>query len=113
LPGYMGPCRYCGELVPPDSNTCPLCGKWNPVDELRCPKCRSPIKGGWKACSGCGQRLEVVCPACGKSTFFGDHCTFCGGRLMVTCQQRKCGFEQPPLSEQCLKCGKPISGGRK
>ncbi|MDW5563132.1 MAG: zinc ribbon domain-containing protein [Methanomassiliicoccus sp.] len=113
MPGYMKPCRYCGELVPPDSNSCPICGKWNPVDEIRCPKCRSPIKEGWKGCAHCGQSLTVSCPACGKDTFFGDHCQQCGARLMVKCQQRKCGFEQPPLGPICSKCGKPISGGKK
>ncbi len=95
MPGYMKPCRYCGELVPPDSNACPICGKWNPVDELRCPKCRSPIKEGWKICAGCGQSLSVACPSCGKTTFFGDHCQHCEARLIVKCQQKRCGFEQP------------------
>jgi RNA polymerase subunit RPABC4/transcription elongation factor Spt4 len=113
MPGYMKPCRYCGELVPPDSNDCPVCGKHNPVDELRCPKCRSPIKEGWKVCSGCGQSLTVVCPYCAKPTFFGDHCQNCQARLVVKCLQKKCGFEQPPLGPICIKCKKPISGAKK
>lgn len=106
MPGYMKPCRYCGQLVPPDSNACPACGKWNPVDELRCPQCRSPIKEGWKACSHCGFALSVICPQCGKVTFFGDHCQFCQARLMVACP--KCGMEQPPVGNKCKKCGRPI-----
>lgn len=109
----MKPCRYCDQLVPPDSSACPMCGKWNPVDELRCPKCRSPVKEGWKACSRCGTSLEVICPTCGKATFFGDHCSACGARLMVKCPHRKCGHEQPPLGPNCIKCGKPLSGDKK
>lgn len=113
MPGYMLPCRYCDQLVPPDAEVCPQCGRWNPVDELRCPRCRSPIMEGWKACSRCGQSLTVTCPFCNQVTFFGDHCSHCDARLTVRCLQKKCGFEQPPLGTICVKCGKPISGGKR
>jgi hypothetical protein len=32
---------------------------------------------------------------------------------MVKCQQKRCGFEQPPLGPMCSICGKPISGAKK
>lgn len=82
MPGYMHPCRYCGALVPPDANVCPACGKTNPAGPLRCPQCRSPIRKAWVACSHCGLSLTILCPSCGKSTFFGDHCDHCGARLV-------------------------------
>ncbi len=113
MPGYMQPCRHCDQLVPPDSEACPFCGKWNPLGDFRCPKCRSPVKEDWKLCANCGLRLVTICNACGKDTFFGDYCQHCGSRLTVKCQQRRCGFEQPPLGPLCAKCGKPISGGKK
>nr|HPZ65539.1 hypothetical protein [Bacillota bacterium] len=65
MPGYMIPCRYCQQLVPPDANTCPACGKVNPV-QARCPKCAHPIRKGWVACSSCGLSLEITCPFCGQ-----------------------------------------------
>jgi len=107
MPGYKHPCRYCNQLVPPDANVCPLCGKVNPLG-LRCPKCRSPIKQAWKNCSNCGLLLEVACPKCGRTTFFGDYCQNCEARLTVFCPNPKCRAEQPPLGGNCLKCGKPL-----
>jgi len=94
-------------LAPADANACPACGKVNPYGDLKCPKCRSSIKEGWKACAGCGLKLEVPCPACGKTVFFGDYCS-CGARLTVICGA--CGKEQPPLSQNCSKCGKALKG---
>ena len=83
MPGYKQPCRYCGQLVPPDSQVCPLCGKVNPLGPLRCPKCRNPIEQEWKNCSNCGLVLETVCPQCGQKTFFADYCEKCGARLVI------------------------------
>ncbi|HEX3049004.1 MAG TPA: zinc ribbon domain-containing protein [Bacillota bacterium] len=106
MPGYQHPCRYCDQLIPPDSNTCPLCGKVNPLGPLRCQKCRVPIQKGWKSCPGCGLTLETNCPHCGEKTFFGDYCDHCGKELKITCP--KCGTKQAPLSECCLQCKKPL-----
>jgi RNA polymerase subunit RPABC4/transcription elongation factor Spt4 len=108
MPGYKLPCRYCDNIIPPDSSICPICGKVNPVGPLRCPKCRSPIQKDWKACSSCGLSLEIPCPKCQKTTFFGDYCQFCGSQIVVTCPNRKCQTVQPPIGNKCIKCGKPL-----
>jgi hypothetical protein len=107
MPGYMQPCRYCEKLVPPDANVCPVCGKVNPL-QARCPKCAHPLRQGWAACPSCGLSLQVVCPFCGKTGYFGDYCEHCSRRLLVTCPNRKCRAEQPPLGKTCIKCGKPM-----
>jgi len=104
--GYKHPCKYCGKLIPPDSAACPYCEKVNPLGPFRCPKCHEPIEKDWKVCSKCNLNLRIVCPYCGKVTFFGDHCQDCGARLLVTCPS--CGQEQPPLEDNCIKCDKPL-----
>jgi len=108
VPGYKHPCRYCGGLIPADSNMCPLCGKVGPLGPLRCPKCRSPIQQGWTNCSDCGIPLTTECPQCGESTFFGDYCEHCDARLVVVCSNHKCKKEQPPIQETCIECGKSL-----
>ncbi len=108
MPGYKHPCRYCDNLVESDANVCPFCGKVNPVGPLRCPKCRNPIERTHKNCSHCGLLLEINCPYCNKKTFFGDYCEHCDKRLIVVCKNPKCKEEQPPISENCIKCGKPL-----
>ncbi|MCX6737387.1 MAG: zinc ribbon domain-containing protein [Candidatus Parcubacteria bacterium] len=100
--GYQHPCKYCSVLIPPNSIVCPLCGKSNPLGPSRCPKCHDTVEKDWQACSHCGQNLRIVCPKCGKITFFGDYCEDCGERLLITCPH--CGQEQPPLSNKCIKC---------
>jgi RNA polymerase subunit RPABC4/transcription elongation factor Spt4 len=107
MAGYKHPCRYCGKLIPPESNVCPICGRRNPLS-LRCPKCKSPIEKGWKSCSDCGLSLEIICPSCGKPTFFGDYCDVCDAPLTVICPNPKCRTEQPPLGDKCIKCHKPL-----
>ena len=102
--GYKHPCKYCGKLIPPNSTVCPLCGKMNPLGPYRCPKCHEPVEKDWQVCSHCGQNLRIVCPKCGKVTFFGDYCEDCSTRLLVICPH--CGQEQPPLGDKCIKCGK-------
>lgn len=104
--GYKHPCRYCEKLIPPDSEVCPFCGKENPLGPMRCPKCHSPVEKDWQTCSHCGLNLRIVCPYCGKTTFFGDYCEDCGKKLTVICPS--CQFEQPPISDKCIKCGKPL-----
>jgi hypothetical protein len=104
--GYKHPCRYCEKLIPPDSSVCPFCGKENPLGPLRCPKCHNPVEKIWKTCSHCGLNLRIVCPYCGKTTFFSDYCEDCGKQLIVTCPH--CKFEQPPVSGKCIKCGKSL-----
>ncbi|MDD5032484.1 MAG: hypothetical protein PHR36_05630, partial [Patescibacteria group bacterium] len=79
----------------------------NPLGPSRCPKCHTPIEKDWKVCSNCDLNLRIVCPFCGKTTFFGEHCEDCGARLLVTCPN--CDQEQPPLSDNCIKCGKPLT----
>lgn len=101
--GYKHPCKYCGKLIPPNSIACPFCEKTNPLGPDRCPKCHEPIDRQWKVCAKCNQNLRIVCPFCGKITFFGDHCEDCSARLLVTCPN--CGQEQPPIGEDCIKCG--------
>ncbi|HOD96892.1 MAG: zinc ribbon domain-containing protein [Candidatus Paceibacterota bacterium] len=104
--GYQHPCKYCGKLIPPNSAICPFCGKANPLGPYRCPKCHEPIEKEWQVCPNCNQNLRIVCPHCGKITFFGDHCEDCGARLFVKCPH--CGQEQPPLTDNCIKCGNPL-----
>jgi ribosomal protein L40E len=108
MAGYKQPCRYCSELIAPESNVCPICGRVSPLGSPRCPKCRNPVQEGWVACSHCGLTLKTTCPQCGNETFFGDYCQSCDARLMVVCPHRKCGAEQPPLADTCIKCGKPM-----
>lgn len=108
--GYKVPCRYCQELISPDANVCPLCGKVNPAGSPRCPQCRNPLKKEWQKCEHCGLELQVSCPKCGQKTFFDDYCAACGARLTVVCP--KCKTEQPPLGDNCAKCGKPLKGGK-
>ncbi|MFA4844320.1 MAG: hypothetical protein WC632_05140 [Candidatus Margulisiibacteriota bacterium] len=108
--GYKVPCRYCHELVSSDAKVCPLCGKVNPAGSPRCPKCLNPVKPNWKNCEGCGLKLETACPKCAQPTFFGDYCDKCGARLTVVCA--KCRTEQPPLGDNCVKCGQPLQGGK-
>lgn len=108
MAGYKHPCRYCDKLIPPESKVCPFCGKVNPLGQFRCPKCRNPVQKDWKRCSNCGLSLEIICPVCGKETFFGDYCEQCDARLVVVCPDKKCREEQPPIGEKCIKCGKPL-----
>ncbi|MFH0748766.1 MAG: zinc ribbon domain-containing protein [Candidatus Bathyarchaeota archaeon] len=105
MSSYKKPCKYCGQLVPPNSNVCPLCGKVNPL-ENRCPKCRALIQTTWLSCGSCGLSLRIKCPKCGKDTFFGDYCENCGNRLTVECN--KCHTTQAPINNKCIKCGKPL-----
>jgi len=108
MAGYNHPCRHCGVLIPPDSNTCPMCGKVNPLS-IRCPQCHSPVQKTWQACNSCGLKLHITCPACQETIFFDDYCQKCGARLAVTCPNPKCRFEQPILGPTCKKCGKPLN----
>jgi len=105
---YKKPCEKCGELVPPDANVCPFCGRQNPTGPQRCPKCRSPVEQGWKVCSNCGFALAYTCPKCGKPTFPANFCDSCGAKLTVVCPNKKCGFEQFPTGDTCIKCGKKL-----
>lgn len=109
MPGYKHPCRYCGELAPPDANVCPFCGKVNPKGPTRCPRCRNPIRKEHRACSGCGLDLRVICFECMNETFFGDYCEHCGTRLLVVCPNKKCGAEQPPIGPTCVECGETLT----
>jgi len=104
--GYKHLCKYCEKLIPPDSMTCPYCEKVNPLGPFRCPKCHEPIEKDWKVCPKCNLGLRILCPYCGKVTFFGDHCEDCGARLLVTCPN--CEQEQPPIGDNCIKCGKAL-----
>lgn len=109
--GYKHACKYCGKLIPPDSTACPYCEKVNPLGPFRCPKCHEPIEKDFKMCPKCKLNLRIVCPFCEKTTFFGEHCEDCGTRLMVTCPN--CGQEQPPISDKCIKCEKPLFPSKK
>jgi len=111
MSGYKHLCRYCNKLIPSESNVCPLCGKVNPLGPMRCPKCKNPIQKDWKKCNNCGLSLEIVCPKCGKTTFFGDYCDNCDTRLVVICPNPKCKTEQPPIGDKCIKCGKLLKQG--
>ncbi|MDD5569129.1 MAG: DUF5684 domain-containing protein [Candidatus Pacebacteria bacterium] len=104
--GYKHACKYCDKLIPPNSSACPYCEKVNPLGPSRCPKCHEPIEKDFKVCPNCNTNLRIVCPFCNKTTFFGEHCEDCGERLLVKCP--KCGQEQPPLGDTCIKCGKPL-----
>jgi RNA polymerase subunit RPABC4/transcription elongation factor Spt4 len=104
--GYKHPCKYCNQLIPPNSNVCPLCGKVNPLGPYRCPKCRAPIEKNWKACSRCGLALEITCPSCKKTTFFGDYCQHCDAPLWTEC--KNCHKVQPITNEKCVNCGKKL-----
>ncbi len=106
MPGFKHPCNYCKTYIAAESNFCPACGRDNPLGPLRCPKCRAAIEQGWVRCSNCGLMLNVTCPQCQKATFLGEYCQQCGVELAVVCQ--KCKTKQPPLSENCLQCGKPL-----
>ncbi|MFZ3054542.1 MAG: DUF5684 domain-containing protein [Minisyncoccales bacterium] len=109
--GYKHLCKYCDKLIPPDSVVCPFCEKVNPLGPSRCPKCHEPIEKEWKVCSKCNLNLRIICPFCGKTTFFGEHCEDCGARLMVICPN--CNQEQPPLGDNCMKCGKSLTSKEK
>jgi len=104
--GYKHPCKYCQEMISPDSAVCPFCSKEGPLGPDRCPKCHDPIEKKWKSCAHCGLNLRIVCPFCGKVTFFGGYCEDCGKKMVVNCPY--CQFEQPPLGDKCIKCGQPL-----
>lgn len=104
--GYKHPCKYCDKLIPPNSTVCPFCQKVNPLGPFRCPKCHEPIEREWNTCSRCSQNLKITCPYCQKITFFGDYCDNCGKRLLIICPN--CGQEQPPISDNCIKCQTPF-----
>ncbi len=108
MPGYQRPCRHCKQLVPADAAACPICGKVNPVYGPSCPRCAAHLEIAWKRCPGCGLTLEITCPKCGKPTFLDDYCSQCQSRLTVICPNRKCLFEQAPIGNKCIKCGKPL-----
>lgn len=105
--GYKHACKYCDKMIPPNSRSCPFCGKANPQGPIRCPKCNTPIEKDWKVCNHCDLPLSVKCPSCHKTTFFGEYCEHCDKRLVVTCPH--CKAEQPPISDVCKKCKKPLS----
>jgi len=104
--GYKHPCRYCNGLIPPDSNICPFCNKENPLGPLRCPRCHNPIQKDWQSCSHCGLNLRINCPFCSSPTIFSDYCENCQKRLLVVCPH--CQFEQPPIGDNCVKCGQSL-----
>ncbi len=108
MPGYKHPCKYCGALLEENVEVCPICEKVNPLGPLRCPICKNPIHKDWKKCSNCGLELKVICPKCGEVSFLGDYCDHCGARLTVICSRKSCKYEQPPISVNCIKCGKPL-----
>ena len=108
MSGYNVPCRFCGKLIPKESNVCPVCGKSDPIF-LRCPKCRDILKKDWVNCPSCGLSLRIKCPKCGQETFFDNVCEKCGEELKVVCPNPKCRTEQLPVSDKCIKCGKPLN----
>lgn len=104
MAGYKKPCRYCDNLVPPESKVCPFCARSNPIGALRCLQCRNPVEEGWKVCSHCGQALEVECPFCKERTFLSEVCGHCGKKLIAVCPNKKCNSEQPLIGERCARC---------
>jgi predicted RNA-binding Zn-ribbon protein involved in translation (DUF1610 family) len=48
--------------------------------------------------------LNIPCPKCGKQTFVDAYCRECGADMFVACP--KCGAEQLPGKEKCVRCGK-------
>ena len=112
MPGYSTPCRYCGELVPPDANVCPFCAGVSPIGPLRCPKCRAPIEFNQKVCSNCGLALMITCPSCARVTFFGPQCQYCRAPTPTVCPW--CGTVQPPGwdNKKCSSCKRPFMGGK-
>jgi len=54
------------------------------------------------------------CPLCGGRTFAGSEvCSVCGGSLMVTCGNERCGKPQFFDNATCTYCGKPIRNTKK
>jgi len=104
---YKHPCIYCEKFIPADSRICPCCGSGDPFVR-RCPKCRNPVEADYARCPGCGFILRVICPHCGQETFTANQCDHCKGRLTVICPNPKCGYEQYPASNKCVKCNKPF-----
>lgn len=107
MAGYKHFCIYCNQLIPSDANVCPFCGMEDPFT-YRCPKCRSVIEKGWMKCSGCGLNLQIQCPSCGKMTFVSSACEHCNVSLTVKCPNRKCGYVQVKIGDQCLRCHKKL-----
>lgn len=105
MAGYKHPCIYCGKFIWHDSNVCPMCGHKDPFF-LSCPKCLNRVEKEWIKCSKCGLSLRVLCHKCGRNSFIQDHCEHCGTSMLVACSNKKCKFEQLPIGEECIKCGK-------
>ena len=101
MASYKHPCKYCGKLIARDSNFCPFCTQENPLGPIRCPICRYPLEDGAKACGHCGILLWKICESCGKETFLGDKCSYCGTLIIVLPQPQMQGRTASYKQELC------------
>ena len=106
MAGYKHPCAYCGKLVNRTRTFARTAVKELRRGHFKCPRCRNTVERDFKLCAHCGLPLHIICPTCGKETFFGAQCDVCSTSLLVTCP--KCKTQQPPVGPNCVKCGKPL-----
>jgi hypothetical protein len=67
------------------------------MDAFKCPKCGKTTGGNEKFCDGCGQPLNLACPACSETwRFMFDYkfCPNCGHSM------KKLGTNRPLREEK-------------
>jgi len=82
MASYKQPCIHCGALIDRDSRFCPQCASHSPFG-YSCPNCMHAVDKSQRVCPACGQALYIACTACGKLTFIGEPCAYCGANLSV------------------------------
>ena len=86
---------------------------------MNCRRCRQDNPPGAKFCSGCGARLEAVCPACGHGNAPGSRfCNECGTPLAAspapaTTVASPRSYTPPYLAEKILTSRHAVEGERK
>lgn len=107
MASFKQACIFCNTLIDSDSRFCAKCGNRNPLAIL-CPSCLREVSKDDTVCAGCGRRLVISCPKCGKDTFVFDQCQACGASFMIPCSNKRCGEMVFFQNSHCKACGKKV-----